>query len=46
MGGPSPAKILIGLSLDPEDSKELLSWAIRVLANPNDTIVAVHVLIG
>ncbi|WVZ09574.1 hypothetical protein V8G54_014104 [Vigna mungo] len=42
---PSPAKILIGLSLDPEDSKELLSWAVRVLANPNDTIVAVHVLV-
>ncbi|KAK7347684.1 hypothetical protein VNO80_22222 [Phaseolus coccineus] len=42
---PSPAKILIGLSLDPDDSKELLSWAIRVLANPNDTIVAVHVLV-
>ncbi|XP_061349887.1 probable receptor-like serine/threonine-protein kinase At5g57670 [Gastrolobium bilobum] len=40
----SPAKILIGLSLDPDDSKELLSWAIRILANPNDTIVAVHVL--
>ncbi|RDX58497.1 putative receptor-like serine/threonine-protein kinase, partial [Mucuna pruriens] len=43
---PSPAKILVGLSLDPDDSKELLSWAIRVLANPNDTIVAVHVLVA
>ncbi|KAG4929710.1 hypothetical protein JHK86_046671 [Glycine max] len=42
---PSPAKILVGLSLDPDDNKELLSWAIRVLANPNDTIVAVHVLV-
>ncbi|XP_057415860.1 probable receptor-like serine/threonine-protein kinase At5g57670 isoform X2 [Lotus japonicus] len=42
----SPAKILIGLSLDQDDSKELLSWAIRVLANPNDTIVAVHVLVA
>ncbi|KEH32562.1 receptor-like kinase [Medicago truncatula] len=41
---PSSSTILIGLSLDPNDSKELLSWAIRVLANPNDTIVAVHVL--
>ncbi|KAK7265306.1 hypothetical protein RJT34_32924 [Clitoria ternatea] len=43
---PSPAKILVGLSLDPDDSKELLSWAIRVLANPNDTLVAVHVLVA
>ncbi|KAK7388467.1 hypothetical protein VNO78_23283 [Psophocarpus tetragonolobus] len=43
---PSPAKILVGLSLDPDDSKEILSWAIRVLANPNDTIVAVHVLVA
>jgi hypothetical protein len=40
----SSSRILIGLSLDSNDSKELLSWAIRVLANPNDTIVAVHVL--
>ncbi|RHN64790.1 putative protein kinase RLK-Pelle-RLCK-VI family [Medicago truncatula] len=45
---PSSSTILIGLSLDPNDSKELLSWAwaIRVLANPNDTIVAVHVLVA
>ncbi|XP_027368772.1 probable receptor-like serine/threonine-protein kinase At5g57670 [Abrus precatorius] len=43
---PSPSRILIGLSLDPDDSKELLSWAITVLANPNDTIVAVHVLVA
>ncbi|CAJ2649704.1 unnamed protein product [Trifolium pratense] len=42
----SSSRILIGLSLDTNDSKELLSWAIRVLANPNDTIVAVHVLVG
>ncbi|KAJ7955745.1 Receptor-like kinase [Quillaja saponaria] len=42
----APATILIGLSLDPEDSKEVLSWAIRVLAHPNDTIVAVHVLVA
>lgn len=43
---PSSSRILIGLSLDPNDSKELLSWAIRALANPNDTIVAVHVLVA
>ncbi|WJX96685.1 hypothetical protein P8452_77854 [Trifolium repens] len=46
MEPPSSSRILIGLSLDPNDGKELLSWAIRVLANPNDTIVAVHVLVG
>lgn len=40
----APSKILIPLSLDPEDSKEALSWAIRVIARPNDSIVAVHVL--
>ncbi|XP_054807464.1 probable receptor-like serine/threonine-protein kinase At5g57670 isoform X2 [Prosopis cineraria] len=42
----SPSKILIGLSLDRDDSRELLSWAVRVLANPNDTIVALHVLVS
>ncbi|GKV00512.1 hypothetical protein SLEP1_g13188 [Rubroshorea leprosula] len=41
-----PAKILIGISLDQDDSKELLSWAIKVLARPNDNIVAVHVLVN
>ncbi|KAF3452838.1 hypothetical protein FNV43_RR03271 [Rhamnella rubrinervis] len=40
----SPAKILIGISLDPDESKELLSWAITVLAHPNDNIIATHVL--
>ncbi|KAL5066086.1 hypothetical protein RYX36_027823 [Vicia faba] len=43
---PSPSTILIGLSLDSNDSKELLSWTIKVLAKPHDTIVAVHVLVG
>lgn len=42
----APAKILVGLSLDPDESKETLSWAIRVLARPNDSIVAIHVLVG
>ncbi|XP_024025634.1 probable receptor-like serine/threonine-protein kinase At5g57670 [Morus notabilis] len=42
----TPAKILVGISLDPNESKELLSWAIRVLAHPNDNIVAVHILAG
>lgn len=40
----APTKILIGIPSDPEDSKELLSWAIRVIAQPNDTIVALHVI--
>ncbi|MBA0750712.1 hypothetical protein Gogos_002103 [Gossypium gossypioides] len=42
----NPAKILIGISLNPDDGKELLSWAIRVLARPNDDIIALHVLVG
>jgi hypothetical protein len=41
---PAPSKILIGISSDLDDSNELLSWAIRVLAQPNDTIVAIYVL--
>jgi hypothetical protein len=41
---PAPSKILIGISLDPDHSIELLSWATRVLAQSNDTIVAIHVL--
>lgn len=36
--------ILVGISLDPDESKGLLSWAIRVLAHPNDNIVTIHVL--
>ncbi|KAG8367689.1 hypothetical protein BUALT_Bualt16G0099200 [Buddleja alternifolia] len=39
-----PAKILIGISLDDDESKELLSWAIKVLARPGDTVVALHVI--
>ncbi|KAJ0090111.1 hypothetical protein Patl1_14355 [Pistacia atlantica] len=37
----SSSKILIAISLDPDESKELLSWAIRLLAHPNDSIVAI-----
>ncbi|KAL0316596.1 UNVERIFIED_CONTAM: putative receptor-like serine/threonine-protein kinase [Sesamum radiatum] len=36
----SPAKILIGISLDADESKELLHWAIEVLAKPGDTLVS------
>ncbi|XP_050215800.1 probable receptor-like serine/threonine-protein kinase At5g57670 isoform X2 [Mercurialis annua] len=39
----SSTKILIGIS---DDSTELLSWAITVLAHPNDNIAALHVLVG
>ncbi|KDP43801.1 hypothetical protein JCGZ_23009 [Jatropha curcas] len=42
----SPAKILIGIPLDPNESKDLLSWAITVLARPNDEIIAIHILVG
>uniref|UniRef100_A0A2P2K515 Uncharacterized protein MANES_06G028500 n=1 Tax=Rhizophora mucronata TaxID=61149 RepID=A0A2P2K515_RHIMU len=42
----APARnILVGISLDPEESKELLSWAIGILAHLNDNIVAIHVLV-
>ncbi|KAL3623865.1 hypothetical protein CASFOL_032681 [Castilleja foliolosa] len=40
-----PTKILIGISLDAHESKELLSWAIKILAHPGDTIVALHVIV-
>ncbi|KAL0346006.1 UNVERIFIED_CONTAM: putative receptor-like serine/threonine-protein kinase [Sesamum radiatum] len=40
----SPAKILIGISLDADESKELLHWAIEVLAKPGDTLVVLHVI--
>ncbi|KAG8485747.1 hypothetical protein CXB51_019122 [Gossypium anomalum] len=46
MATSAPAKILVGISLDPDDSKEVLSWAIRVLTHPNDEVVALHVLVG
>ncbi|KAK4485553.1 hypothetical protein RD792_008196 [Penstemon davidsonii] len=39
-----PAKILVGINLDADESKELLCWAIRVLAQPGDTVVAMHVI--
>lgn len=37
-------KILVGVSIDARTSSELLSWAVRVAARPNDTIIALHVL--
>ncbi|TYJ22010.1 hypothetical protein E1A91_A08G100700v1 [Gossypium mustelinum] len=46
MATSAPAKILVGISLDPDESKEVLSWAIRVLTHPNDEVVALHVLVG
>ncbi|KAG9455997.1 hypothetical protein H6P81_000505 [Aristolochia fimbriata] len=43
---PSANKILVGIPFDAETSIELLSWAIRVAAQPNDTVIAMHVLVG
>ncbi|XP_010913624.1 probable receptor-like serine/threonine-protein kinase At5g57670 isoform X2 [Elaeis guineensis] len=40
------SKILVGISLDARASSELLSWAVGNAAHPNDTIVALHVLVG
>jgi len=40
----APARILVATCLDEDDAKELLSWAIRILSHPNDTIIALHVL--
>lgn len=37
-------KILVAISLDRDESQNALSWAINVLAKPNDTIVALHLL--
>ncbi|KAJ8439555.1 hypothetical protein Cgig2_024142 [Carnegiea gigantea] len=42
----APATILVGTCLDEDDAKELISWAIKILSNTNDTIVALHVLVG
>ncbi|KAI3709151.1 hypothetical protein L2E82_38910 [Cichorium intybus] len=43
---PGAAKILIGIALDQEQSMDLLSSAICNLARPNDTVVALHVLVA
>ncbi|CAN8253043.1 unnamed protein product [Cochlearia groenlandica] len=39
-------KILVAISLDHDESQNVLSWAINVLAKPSDTIVAFHLLVG
>ncbi|XP_051142357.1 probable receptor-like serine/threonine-protein kinase At5g57670 isoform X2 [Andrographis paniculata] len=39
-----PAKILVGISSDAAESHDLISWAIRVVARPGDTVVAFHVI--
>jgi hypothetical protein len=38
------SRILVGVPNNSRGCSELLSWAIRVIAKPNDSIVAVHVL--
>lgn len=37
--------IVVGISLEEEDSAELLSWAISVAARPGDTVVPLHILV-
>ncbi|KAJ8459443.1 hypothetical protein OPV22_032369 [Ensete ventricosum] len=39
------ARILVGVSLDARASSQLLSWAVTVAARPNDTVIALHVLV-
>ncbi|XP_058113821.1 probable receptor-like serine/threonine-protein kinase At5g57670 [Magnolia sinica] len=43
---PSNSIILVGVPIDVQASTELLSWAIEVAAQPDDTVVALHVLVG
>lgn len=38
------SRILVGVPNNSRGCSELLSWAIRVVARPNDSVVAVHVL--
>ncbi|EEC83194.1 hypothetical protein OsI_28446 [Oryza sativa Indica Group] len=40
------SRILVGVPNNSRGCSELLSWAIRVVARPNDSVVAVHVLGG
>ncbi|XP_042060502.1 probable receptor-like serine/threonine-protein kinase At5g57670 isoform X1 [Salvia splendens] len=40
----SASKILIGIPLDANVSVDLLGWAIRVIARPGDSIIALHVI--
>ncbi|KAK1269408.1 putative receptor-like serine/threonine-protein kinase [Acorus gramineus] len=41
----SHAKILVGVSSNVEASERLLSWAVRVAARPDDTVIALHVIV-
>ncbi|KAK9697509.1 hypothetical protein RND81_08G042200 [Saponaria officinalis] len=43
---PSSTTILVGISLDDDEAKQLLTWAINILSHPHDTIIALHVLVG
>ncbi|KAL2928944.1 hypothetical protein RDABS01_034355 [Bienertia sinuspersici] len=42
----APATIVVATSLEVDHAKELLSWAINILSHPNDTIIALHILVG
>jgi hypothetical protein len=38
------SRILVGVSLHVQSSAELISWAIRVIAKPWDTIIAINIV--
>ncbi|XP_021755894.1 probable receptor-like serine/threonine-protein kinase At5g57670 [Chenopodium quinoa] len=42
----APATVIVATSLEFDDAKDLLSWAINILSHPNDTIIALHVIVG
>lgn len=42
---PISAFVVVGISLQEEESKELLSWAMSVAACPGDTLIALHVIV-
>uniref|UniRef100_A0A803N4H5 Protein kinase domain-containing protein n=1 Tax=Chenopodium quinoa TaxID=63459 RepID=A0A803N4H5_CHEQI len=42
----TPATVIVATSLEFDDAKDLLSWAINILSHPNDTIIALHVIVG
>ncbi|KFK27308.1 hypothetical protein AALP_AA8G365600 [Arabis alpina] len=42
----SSNKILVAFTMDRDESQNVLSWAVNVLAKPSDTIVALHLIVG
>lgn len=43
VGGGGGRKVVVGVKLDSQ-SRELLTWALVKVAEPGDTVVALHVL--